>query len=155
MPVYGKHCQAFTVLNLTSYTFEIICLSKCVCQSYPWHTLCEICVCHGIHGIHGSAAYGHRPTVQKSLKTLWFKTLTICQNSSFQHFKQILCLKSAPGHGLSWHTKFNTTGLVVLDEIGVRPTNRQTDRRTDRRTPCSISGSSMDNQPFRGLIIKD
>ena len=34
-----------------------MCLLECVCQSYPWHTLCEICVCHGIHGIHGSAAY--------------------------------------------------------------------------------------------------
>ena len=32
-------------------------LEKCVCQTYPWHTLFKICVCHGIHGIHGGAAY--------------------------------------------------------------------------------------------------
>ena len=35
----------------------IFWFEECVCQSYTWHTLLQICVCHGIHGIHGSAAY--------------------------------------------------------------------------------------------------
>ena len=35
----------------------IFWFEECVCQSYTWHTLLEMCVCHGIHGIHGSAAY--------------------------------------------------------------------------------------------------
>ena len=55
----------------------------------------------------------------------------------FKKFSIFFHLKPAPGHGLSYNTKFSPTAFVIWEPHLLGTTERQ----TDERTACSISWS--------------
>jgi len=83
-----KTLPGITVLNLT---FELMRLSECVCQSYPWHTLCEMCVYRGIHDSTASVLF--TPWAMRWMRSmrslLWWMSSMFCSSwckITFEHY---------------------------------------------------------------------